>query len=62
MRYNVTFITDRVTIATTVEADDRDEAHNQGIETINYELGLNLSPDEFDDVEIENLDDDEEED
>jgi hypothetical protein len=44
MRYNVQFITDRTIITTTVEADDEGEAHNQALETVRYDLDLNLIP------------------
>lgn len=44
MRYNVQFVTDRVVLTTTVEADDEGEAHTQGLETIRYDLDLNLIP------------------
>lgn len=43
-RYNVSFITDRTVITTTVEADDEGEAHSQGLETVKYDTGLNLVP------------------
>ena len=44
MRYKVRFITDRIVITTTVEADDEGEAHNQALETVRYDLDLNLVP------------------
>ena len=57
MRYNTTFITDRVLLLTTVEADDTSEAHTQGLETISYELGLDLRPIPYR-VEYEEIDND----
>ena len=44
MLYNVSFITDRVTLTTTEEAYDTIDAHNKGLATILNELGLNLIP------------------
>jgi hypothetical protein len=44
MRYNVTFITDKVVLTTSVEATDEDQAHDQALATVSYELGLNLIP------------------
>jgi hypothetical protein len=44
MLYNVAFITDRVTLSTTEEAEDSTDAHNRGLATILRELGLNLIP------------------
>ena len=43
-RYNVQFVTEKVVLTTTVEADDESEAHDQGLATVLYELGLNLIP------------------
>ena len=55
MRYNVQFITDRTVITTTVEAEDEGDAHNQGLETVSYDLGLNLIPIPYQ-IEYEELD------
>ena len=55
MRYNVKFITDRTVITTTVEADDEGEAHNQALETVGYDLDLNLVPVSYQ-IEYEELD------
>ena len=44
MIYNVRFITDRTVITTTVKADDEGEAHSQALETVRYDLDLNLVP------------------
>lgn len=54
MLYNVTFITDRVILTTTEDAEDSTDAHNRGLATILQELGLNLIPMRYQ-LEVEQL-------
>lgn len=42
MYYNVSFVTDSAVITTTVEARDYSEAHDNGLQVIREDLGLNL--------------------
>lgn len=55
MLYNTQFITNRVILGVTVEAQDRDDAHTRGLDTIQQELGLNLIPIRYQ-IEVEELD------
>lgn len=45
MLFNASYITDRVVLITTVDAEDESDAHNLGVETIAEELGINLISD-----------------
>jgi len=42
--FNVTFVTDRVSLITTVEAEDRGDAHTKALAEISEYLGLDLVP------------------
>lgn len=50
--FNVSFITDRVIVSTTVEADSDTEAHDKALEEVRSYLGLDLVPVRYQ-VEIE---------
>jgi hypothetical protein len=52
--FNVSFITDRVIVSTTVEADDDTEAHDKALEEVRGYLGLDLIPVRYQ-IEVERV-------
>jgi hypothetical protein len=52
--FNVSFVTDRVIVSTTVEANDDTDAHNKALEEVRYYLGLDLVPVRYQ-IEVEQI-------
>ena len=52
--FNVSFVTDRVIVSTTVEANDDTDAHNKALEGVRYYLGLDLVPVRYQ-IEVEQI-------
>ena len=52
--FNVSFITDRVIVSTTIEAGDDTEAHDKALEEVRDYLGLDLIPVRYQ-IEVERV-------
>jgi hypothetical protein len=52
--FNVSFVTDRVIVSTTVEANDDTDAHDKALEEVRYYLGLDLVPVRYQ-IEVEQI-------
>jgi hypothetical protein len=52
--FNVSFVTDRVIVSTTVEANDDTDAHNKALEEVRDYLGLDLVPVRYQ-IEVEQI-------
>jgi hypothetical protein len=52
--FNVSFITDRVIVSTTVEAGNDTDAHDKALEEVRYYLGLDLVPVRYQ-IEVEQV-------
>jgi hypothetical protein len=52
--FNVSFITDRVIVSSTVEAENKTDAHDKALEEVRDYLGLDLVPVRYQ-IEVERV-------